>query len=159
MDKALHESILKITRCQWFICFWFESFFWSGRIGRNLPTSFGQIPTEMMQPEGQMNPHIILIIQQDKEVEELENHGSHMVQSHLHTTATNSESWFNAKGQLVIRKVPWATLMKMMAEYSTSAKPSTSENPCMAPPPAPWNILYSPWQEPFPLTPPQPLLP
>ena len=52
----------------------------------------------------------------------------HAVQPHSHTVPTNSESWFNAKGQLVISKVPWATLMKMMAEYLASAKPSNPSN-------------------------------
>ena len=55
-----------------------------------------------------------------------------MVQPHLHTPATNSESWFNAKGQLVINKVPWATPMKMMAEYLASAKPSNLSNTKLA---------------------------
>ena len=67
-------------------------------------------------------------IQQDEEVEGLENNESHMVQPHLDTTATDSESWFNAKGNLVISKVPWATLMKMMAKYLASAKSSNPYN-------------------------------
>ena len=42
------------------------------------------------------------------------------------------ESWLNAKGQLVISKVPWATLMKMMAKYLASAKPSNPSNTKLA---------------------------
>ena len=59
---------------------------------RNLPSSFGQIPPEMLQLEGQIeSPYYPNNIQQDEEVEGLENHESHAVQPHSHTTATNSE--------------------------------------------------------------------
>ena len=86
-----------------------------------------------LQPEGQTEPsYYPNNIQQDKEVEGLQNHESHTVQSHLHTPATDSESWFNAKKQLVISKVPWAALMKMMAEYLASAKPSNPSNTKLA---------------------------
>ena len=129
MDKALHESILKITLDT--NDFYVSDLNPSSKVDaleRNLPTSFGQISPEVLQPEGQIEPpHSPNNIQQDKEVEGLESHESHTVQPHLHTIATDSESWFNAKGQLVISKVPWATLMKMMAKYLASAKPS---NPC-----------------------------
>ena len=83
----------------------------------------------MLQPEGQIEPpYYPNNIQQDEEAEGLENHKSHTLQPHLHAIATNSESWFNPKGQLVISKVPWATLMKMMAEYLASTKPSNPSN-------------------------------
>ena len=98
-------------------------------LDRSLPTSFGQIPSEMLLPEGQIEPpYYPNNVQQDEEVEGLENHESHVVQHHLHTIATDSESWFNAKGQLVISKVPWVTLMKKMAEYLASAKTSNPSN-------------------------------
>ena len=51
-----------------------------------------------------------------------------MVQPLLHTLATESEPWYNAKGQLVISKVPWVTLMKMMVEYLASAKTPNPSN-------------------------------
>ena len=66
---------------------------------RNLPPSFGKMPPEMLQPDGQIEPpYYHNDIQQDEEVEGLETLKSHMVQPHLHTTAADSESWFNAKG-------------------------------------------------------------
>ena len=81
------------------------------------------------RPEGQIEPpYYCNNIQQEEEVERLENLESHAIQLHLHTTATDSESWFNAKGQLVISKVPWAMLMKMLADYLASAKPSNPSN-------------------------------
>ena len=119
MDKALHESILEITLDT-------DDLYVSDSnpssevdaLERNFPSSFGQIPPEMLQTEGQIElPYYCSNIQQDK-VEGLENH----------TTATDSETWFSAKGQLVISKVPWATLMKMMAKYLASAKPSIPSN-------------------------------
>ena len=111
MDKALHESIFEITLDA-------DDLYVSDlnpsseveALERNLPSSFGQIPSEMLQPEDQTEPpYYCNNIQQDEEVEGLENLKSHV--------ATNSESWFYAMGQLVISKVPWATLMKMMAKF------------------------------------------
>ena len=87
------------------------------------------MPPEMLQPEGQIEPpYYHNNIQQYEKVEGLENLESCAVQPHLHTTATDSESWFNAKGQLVISKVPLATLMKMMAKYLALTKPSNPSN-------------------------------
>ena len=130
MDKVLHEGILEITLDA-------NDLYVSDSnpssevdaLERNLPPSFGQMPPERLQPEGQIEPpYYHNNIQQDKEVEGLENHKSHVVLPHSRTTATDSESWFNAKGQLIISKVPWATLMMMMAKYLDSAKPSTPSN-------------------------------
>ena len=123
MGKALHESILKITLHA-------NDLYVSDlnpssevdALERNFPSSFSELPPEMLQPEGQIEPpYYHNNIQQDEKVDGVENLKSHMVQPHLDTTATDSESWFNAKGQLVISKVPWATLMKMMAKYLASA--------------------------------------
>ena len=130
MDKALHERILKLTLDA-------DDLYVSDLnpssevdvLERNLPSSLEQIPPEILQPEGQIEPpYYPNNIQQDEELEGLEIHKSHMIQPHSHTTVTNSESWFNAKGQPVISKVPWATLMKMMAKYLASAKPSKPSN-------------------------------
>ena len=134
MDKSLQKSILEITLDANDL-YVFDSNPSSevGALGRNLPSSFGQIPPEMLQPEGQIeSPYYPNNIQQDKEVEGLENHKSHAVQPDLHTTATDSESWFNAKGQLVIIKVSCATLMKVMTEYLASAKHSHPSNTKLA---------------------------
>ena len=93
MDNALHESILDITLDV-------NDFYVSDSnpssevdaLERNLPTSFGQIPPEMLQWEGPTEPpHYPNNIQQDEEVEGLENHKSHIVQPHSHTPANDSE--------------------------------------------------------------------
>ena len=124
MEKALHESILKITLDANDLYVSDSNPSSEGdALERNLPSSFGKMPPKMLLPEGQIElQYYHNNIQQDEEVEGLENLKSHVVHAHSHTTATDSESWFNAKGQLVISKVPLATLMKMMAEYLASAK-------------------------------------
>ena len=133
MDKALHESILKTTLDTNDIYVSDLNPSKVDTLERNLPSSFGQIPPEMLKPEGENEPpYYPNNIQQDKEVGRMENLKSHVVQPHLHTTATNSESWFNAKGQLVISKVLLATLMKMMVEYLVSAKLSNPSNTKLA---------------------------
>ena len=130
MDKALHGSMLKITLdADDFYILDSNPSSEVDALERNLPASFGKILPEMLQPEGQTEPpYYPNNIQQDQEVEGLENHESHMVQPLSHTPATDSESWFNAKGNLVISKVPCATLMKMMAKYLASPKPFNPSN-------------------------------
>ena len=63
MDKALHESILKITLDADDL--YVTDLNLSSEVGtleRNLPSSFGQIPPELLQSECQSEPHIIVII-------------------------------------------------------------------------------------------------
>ena len=75
-------------------------------------------PQKCCKQRVKFNPHIIIIIFNKMKLKGWRRY----------TTATDLKSWFNAKGQLVISKVPWATLMRIIAEFLASAKPSNPLN-------------------------------